>query len=381
MRATAAPISEVLDRIARETGMKVTYDGAPPRARVSVTLTGVTPAQAVLAVLEGQGLNYALRMDPRAVRIETLLMVAGSGAGAPVPAVRPQPGPRPIDREPDITEPEEEAPPEAPAPAPEEQRRPFPFPGGASPFGTRDAARAAHAAARSHGFARRRPGLIGGARVGAGAPRSLAVPAPRARPQASTAGNVRACVAPEEARLAGQEDPLVVLRPPVEEPEAVLVALLATPAMAPTEVPPAGPNAEGGGVGLGRGLAPPGPPVGIAGDGHCFPGTDEPPFPALHHGVLVLAPEVLSLDQHFERRREGVAVLALVFLDGARDLVAAEEELLLAVVLHDVAPGGHGRAHHDHHDGDPGDDDHEGESALALRVRTRRHEGRPHGAP
>ena len=66
VRATAAPVAEVLDRIARETGMKVTYDGAPPRARVSVTLTGVTPAQAVLRVLEGQGLNYALRMDPRA---------------------------------------------------------------------------------------------------------------------------------------------------------------------------------------------------------------------------------------------------------------------------------------------------------------------------
>ena len=110
VRATAAPVSEVLDRISRETGMKVTYDGAPPRARVSVTLTGVTPAQAVLAVLEGQGLNYALRMDPKAVRIETLLMVAGSGSGASTPAPRAQPGPRPIDREPDITEPEEEAP-------------------------------------------------------------------------------------------------------------------------------------------------------------------------------------------------------------------------------------------------------------------------------
>ena len=132
VRATAAPISEVLDRIARETGMKVTYDGAPPRARVSVTLTGVTPAQAVLAVLEGQGLNYALRMDPKAVRIETLLMVAGSGSGASTPAPRAQPGPRPIDREPDITEPDEEAPSEAPVPAPEE-RRPFPFPGGVPP--------------------------------------------------------------------------------------------------------------------------------------------------------------------------------------------------------------------------------------------------------
>jgi hypothetical protein len=130
VRATAAPVAEVLDRIARETGMKVTYDGAPPRARVSVTLTGVTPAQAVLRVLEGQGLNYALRMDPRAVRVETLLMVAGSGAGtvAPTPT-RPIPGTRQIDREPDVAEPDDETPAEAPAPNPEE-RKPFPFPGG-----------------------------------------------------------------------------------------------------------------------------------------------------------------------------------------------------------------------------------------------------------
>ena len=134
VRATAAPVAEVLDRIARETGMKVTYDGAPPRARVSVTLTGVTPAQAVLRVLEGQGLNYALRMDPRAVRVETLLMVAGSGAGTVAPAPtpnRPIPGTRQIDREPDVAEPDDETPAEAPGPSPEEQqRKPFPFPGG-----------------------------------------------------------------------------------------------------------------------------------------------------------------------------------------------------------------------------------------------------------
>jgi len=140
VRATAAPVSEVLDRIARETGMKVTYDGSPPRARVSVTLTGVTPAQAVLRVLEGQGLNYALRMDARAVRVEALLMVAGSGSGsgaatgapAPLPN-RPIPGTRQIDREPDVAEPDDEAPAETPGPSPEEQqRKPFPFPGGPS---------------------------------------------------------------------------------------------------------------------------------------------------------------------------------------------------------------------------------------------------------
>ena len=134
VRATAAPVAEVLDRIARETGMKVTYDGPPPRARVSVTLAGVTPAQAVLRVLEGQGLNYALRMDARAVRVEALLMVAGTGAGtvaSPAMPARPIPGTRQIDREPDVAEPDDEPPAEAPAPNPEE-RKPFPFPGGPS---------------------------------------------------------------------------------------------------------------------------------------------------------------------------------------------------------------------------------------------------------
>ena len=131
VRATAAAVSEVLDRIARETGMKVSYDGAAPRARISMSLTGVTPAQAVLSVLEGQGLNYALRMDPTGARVETLLLVSGgtSAAAAPAPAAR---APRPVEREPEPAEAEEEAPPEV-APAVEERRPGFPFPGFPNP--------------------------------------------------------------------------------------------------------------------------------------------------------------------------------------------------------------------------------------------------------
>jgi hypothetical protein len=128
VRATAATVSEVLDRLARETGMKVTYDGPPPRGRISPTLTGVTPAQAVLSVLEGQGLNYVLRMDLAGTRVETLLLVASVGAAPPVTPPRAAPGPRPIEREPETPEPEEEAPSEA-APPPEERRPGFPLPG------------------------------------------------------------------------------------------------------------------------------------------------------------------------------------------------------------------------------------------------------------
>ena len=127
VRATAASISEVLDRLARETGMKVSYDGAAPRARISMNISGVTSAQAVLAVLEGQGLNYAMRMDPTGARVETLLLVSGGTASASASAPTPR-APRPAERDPEPPEPEEEAPVEI-APAVEERRPGFPFPG------------------------------------------------------------------------------------------------------------------------------------------------------------------------------------------------------------------------------------------------------------
>src|SRR5207245_1178213 len=119
VHATAAPLTEVLDRLARQTGMKVVYDGPQPRARVRLDLPPVTPVQAVLSILEGQGLNYALRMDPSGTRIETLLLVAGGASGAPAPAgpaPRPEIPPRMFEREREQPEPAE--PDEVPAEAP-----------------------------------------------------------------------------------------------------------------------------------------------------------------------------------------------------------------------------------------------------------------------
>jgi hypothetical protein len=78
----AAPLTEILDRLSRQTGMKVVYEGAPPRQLVTAALDGRTPAEAVLAVLEGLGLNYAVVMDASGQRIDTLLL---AGTGAPVP--------------------------------------------------------------------------------------------------------------------------------------------------------------------------------------------------------------------------------------------------------------------------------------------------------
>lgn len=83
VRAVSAPVAEILERLARTTGMRVVYDGPVPRQVLTATLEGYAPAAAVLSVLEGLGLNYALVMDPSGARVDQLLIL---GAAAPGPA-------------------------------------------------------------------------------------------------------------------------------------------------------------------------------------------------------------------------------------------------------------------------------------------------------
>jgi hypothetical protein len=92
--ATGAPLPEVLDRLARLTGMKLIFDGAPPRPLVTISVHGRSPTQTVLAVLEGLGINYALIADATGAQVQTLLV---TGAAAPSSATRgrgPSPPPR-----------------------------------------------------------------------------------------------------------------------------------------------------------------------------------------------------------------------------------------------------------------------------------------------
>jgi hypothetical protein len=147
LKVTAAPLSEVLDRLAKQTGMKVTYEGAPVRQPVTLTLLGRTPAEAVLGVLDGLGLNYALRMDMSGTRVEALL-IAGTAAvtsGSPTlpsmpntaPALRPPatPAPEP-DEEPEAEETEPPEPPRKPGAPPQPGQPPNPNPAaGTGPVG------------------------------------------------------------------------------------------------------------------------------------------------------------------------------------------------------------------------------------------------------
>jgi hypothetical protein len=134
--ASAAPLQDVLARLSQQTGMKVVYDGTPPRAIVTATLPQRTPVEAVLALFEGLGINYALKTDAGGTKVDTLIVMGAAaapasrgGAAQPPPSqpapesrrppfqppVRPQPG-----AEPDEQEEREEQ------PEPDENARPQP---------------------------------------------------------------------------------------------------------------------------------------------------------------------------------------------------------------------------------------------------------------
>ena len=116
VHATAAPLSEVLDKLSRQTGMKVVYDAAVPRPLVTLDLKRRTATEAVLSVLEGLGLNYAVRLDMTGERVETLMLFPATSAPPSTPNPQPpvfQPPPPP-GAVPDEDAADEEPPQEAP---------------------------------------------------------------------------------------------------------------------------------------------------------------------------------------------------------------------------------------------------------------------------
>jgi len=100
VRATAAPLAEVLDRLSKQIGMKVVFEGPPERQLVTATLVGRTPAEAVLGILDGLGLNYALSMDPTGRQVLTLLISGPAPVSSGAPAASPAPAARPDQRPP-----------------------------------------------------------------------------------------------------------------------------------------------------------------------------------------------------------------------------------------------------------------------------------------
>jgi len=92
LHAVSAPLSEILNSLARQTGMRLSCDVPCPRQALTATLENRTPGEAVLSLLEGLGVNYALVMDRSGARVEQLLILGTAAAEAP-PAAPIRPGP------------------------------------------------------------------------------------------------------------------------------------------------------------------------------------------------------------------------------------------------------------------------------------------------
>ncbi len=75
----------VLESLSRQIGMKVVYDGALPRQLVTLSFESSTPAQAVVRLLEGLGLNYAFGGDVSGKGVAVLLIASGSSSPTPPP--------------------------------------------------------------------------------------------------------------------------------------------------------------------------------------------------------------------------------------------------------------------------------------------------------
>ena len=82
VRAERAPLAEVLDALAKKTGMTVVYATERPEALVAVDLKGVTLRQAVTELLRDRGLGYAFTARAGGNVVERLVITRGGEAAA-----------------------------------------------------------------------------------------------------------------------------------------------------------------------------------------------------------------------------------------------------------------------------------------------------------
>jgi hypothetical protein len=83
LRVKSVPLVSVLDRLAGLTEMKLAYQGPSPRRLVTLEVYAASQAEAVLHVLEGLGIDYAVSTNPAGTRILSLVVAdAARPAGA-----------------------------------------------------------------------------------------------------------------------------------------------------------------------------------------------------------------------------------------------------------------------------------------------------------
>jgi hypothetical protein len=93
VRAGEAPLTEVLDRIAAQTGTKIVYQGPRPSPLVTVALENLPEPEALSRILEGLGLNHVFQMNANGTKVEMLIVAEAFGSG---PSMARSRGQRPM---------------------------------------------------------------------------------------------------------------------------------------------------------------------------------------------------------------------------------------------------------------------------------------------
>jgi O-antigen ligase len=79
----AVPLADVLRCLVERAGLRLEYDGPPPRQPVSVALHGDSLAGTLESLLEGLGVDYLLGRDPSGTAIERLIVFGSSRTTEP----------------------------------------------------------------------------------------------------------------------------------------------------------------------------------------------------------------------------------------------------------------------------------------------------------
>lgn len=108
VRVRAAPLVDVLERISRETGLELVFEGRRPSQLVTVQIDQLPEAEALSRLLEGLGIDYAFYADPTGQHVKKLFVqgtpttaVSSGAAGSASRGGRP-----PARRVPEPVEPE-----------------------------------------------------------------------------------------------------------------------------------------------------------------------------------------------------------------------------------------------------------------------------------
>jgi hypothetical protein len=103
LSAHAVPLVDVLRCLVERAGLRVEYDGPPPRQLVSVALHADSLASTLESLLEGLGVNYLLSRNASGTAVERLIVFGSTratepsrGAGAPAAAAGAAPSEEPF---------------------------------------------------------------------------------------------------------------------------------------------------------------------------------------------------------------------------------------------------------------------------------------------